>query len=377
MCRLSRLLASLALLLIPNLALHAAEIEVASGLQRYVKEGHLAGAVVVVASTDKILALETVGYADREAKTPMKADSTFWIASMSKPMTAAALMILVDEKKVDLDAPVEKYLPEFKKQMMVTDGFKEYVLLHRPKRLPTVRDLLRHTSGMPFKSDLEDPTLDRFTLRDGVHSYVMTPLQYEPGTKHVYSNAGINTAGRIIEVVSGMPYEQFMEKRLFAPLGMKDTTFWPNEEQVHRLAKSYRPNKDNSALEPTTIDQLQYPLSDSKRQPMPAGGFFSTAADVAAFGQMVLRGGKSPDGKQLISEASVREMTSTQTGAIINEGKGEWGYGLGFSTSRMSKGENVRSWPASAAMGVPSQPIYRSTPSGNSSPFTWSNTQVG
>jgi len=168
----------------------------------------------------------------------------------------------------------------------------------------------------------------------------MTPLQYEPGTKHVYSNAGINTAGRIIEVVRGMPYEQFMEKRLFAPLGMKDTTFWPNEEQVHRLAKSYGPNKDNSALEPTTIDQLQYPLSDSKRQPMPAGGYFSTAADVAAFGQMVLRGGKSPDGKQLISEASVREMTSTQTGAIINEGKGEWGYGLGFSTSRMSKGEN-------------------------------------
>jgi CubicO group peptidase (beta-lactamase class C family) len=266
----------------------------------------------------------------------MQPDNMFWIASMSKPMTAAGLMILVDEKKVELDAPVEKYLPEFKSQMMVVDGFKEYMLLHRPKRLPTVRDLLRHTSGMPFQSELERPTLDRFSLRDGVRSYVMTPLQYEPGTKHVYSNAGINTAGRIIEVVSNMPYEQFMEKRMFAPLGMKDTTFWPNEEQVKRLAKSYRPNKENNGLDPITIGQLQYPLSDLKRQPMPAGGYFSTAADVAAFGQMVLRGGKSSDGKQLISEASVREMTSTQTGEI---NKGEGGYGLGFSTTRKSKGE--------------------------------------
>jgi CubicO group peptidase (beta-lactamase class C family) len=270
----------------------------------------------------------------------MQDNNMFWIASMSKPMTAAGLMILVDEKKVDLDAPVEKYLPEFKSHMMVLFSDNENALLRRPKRPSTVRDLLRHTSGMPFKSDLEDPTLDRFTLRDGVRSYVMTPLQYEPGTKHSYSNAGINTAGRIIEVISKMPYEEFMEKRLFVPLGMKDTTFWPNEEQLKRLAKSYRPNKENNGLTETNLGQLQYPLSDHKRQPMPAGGYFSTAADVAAFGQMLLRGGKTADGKQLLSEASVRAMTSTQTGDIINKGKGEGGYGLGLSTTRMSKGES-------------------------------------
>ncbi len=325
----------------PLLPLRAAEPVVSQGLLPFVEKGSLAGAVVLVASPDKILANEAVGFADREAKVPMKPDDIFWIASMSKPMTAAALMMLVDEKKVDLDAPVEKYLPEFKSQMMVVErDEKKSVLLERPKHLPTVRDLLRHTSGMPFKSDLEDPTLDRFSLRDGVRSYVMTPLQYEPGTKHVYSNAGINTAGRIIEVVSGMPYEVFLERRLCEPLGMKDTTFWPNQEQLKRLAKSYAPDAAKTGLTAITIGQLRYPLSDPTRHPMPAGGYFSTSADVAAFGQMILRGGTTLDGKRLLSEAAVREMTSTQTGDILNKGKGENGYGLGLSTSRMSKGEN-------------------------------------
>src|SRR5258708_14221885 len=95
-------------------------------------------------------------------------------------------------------------------------------------------------------------------LRVAVGSYAMTPLQSEPGTKSQYSNAGINTAGRIIEVVSSMPYEDFLDKRLFGPLGMKDTTFWPNEEQISRLAKSYRPNKEKTGLEETTIGHLYY-----------------------------------------------------------------------------------------------------------------------
>ena len=325
-----------ALVLVPTQQTVAAEPKVSAGLLPFVEKNSLAGAVVLVASPDKVLAIESVGYADREKKRPMQDNDLFWIASMSKPMTAAALMMLVDEKKVDLDSPVENYLPEFKGQMMMIKGEKES---QQPKRPPTVRDLLRHTSGMPFRSDIEEPTLDRFSLSDGAKSYAKTPLQYEPGTKHVYSNAGINTAGRIIEVVSGMPYEEFMEKRLFAPLGMKDTTCVPNEAQLKRLAKSYRPNKENNGLLETTVGQLRYPLSDLTRKPMPAGGYFSTAIDVAAFGQMVLRGGTTPEGKRILSEASVREMTSTQTGDILNKGKGEGGYGLGFSTSRMSKGE--------------------------------------
>jgi CubicO group peptidase (beta-lactamase class C family) len=111
----------------------------------------------------------------------------------------------------------------------------------------------------------------------------MTPLQFEPGTKYQYSNAGINTAGRIIEVVSKTPYEEFLRARLFQPLGMVDTTFKPTERQLARLAKSYKPNAAKTALEETAVTQLAYPLSDPGRHPVPAGGLFSTAHDVMLF----------------------------------------------------------------------------------------------
>jgi CubicO group peptidase (beta-lactamase class C family) len=286
----------------------------------------LAGAVTLVASKDRVLSLEAVGYADVAAKKPMRTDALFWIASMSKPITAAAVMMLVDGGKVKLDDPAEKYLPELK-DLRVADG-KE---LRKPKHPVTVRHLLSHTSGMPFKSAQEEPTLDRLSLRDGVLNYAKTPLQSEPGTRYAYSNAGINTAGRIIEVVSGMPYETFLQKRLFDPLGMKDTTFWPAKEELARLAKSYRPNKEKTGLEEIKITQLRYPLDDRKRQPMPAGGLFSTAADVAAFCRMVLAGGAF-EGKRYLSEKAVREMTTSQTGKLPQS------YGLGWSTPRKPGG---------------------------------------
>ena len=319
------------------LLLPAAEPRIADSLQPFVDNNILAGAVTLVASRDKVLSLEAVGYADVGAKTPMKTDDLFWIASMSKGMTAAAFMMLVDEGKVKLDDPVEKYLPEFKGQWLIAEQDDSHMLLKKPKHPITIREILSHTSGLPFASKLEAPTLDGLPLRVAVGSYAMTPLVYEPDTKFQYANAGINTAGRIIEVVSGMPYEDFMQKRLFEPLGMKDTTFWPTEGQVKRLAKSYRPGKDNKGLEETSIGQLTYPLTDRKRQPMPGGGLFSTASDVGAFCQMVLNGG-TYQGKRCLSEEAVRQMTSTQTGDLLNGGKGENGYGLGWFTSRKSHG---------------------------------------
>ena len=179
---------------------------------------------------------------DVAAKRPMRTDCLFWIASMSKPMTATGLMMLVDEGRVSLDDPVEKYLPEFQGQMLAVEQSPDHVLLKRPAHPITVREVLSHTSGLPFMSRIEHK-IDTYTLSEAAISYALTPLTYQPGTKHVYSNAGINTAGRIIEVVSGMPYEEFMEKRLFQPLGMSDTTFWPNQEQLARLAKSYLPER--------------------------------------------------------------------------------------------------------------------------------------
>ena len=306
--------------------------EIAAALRPFVDAGSLAGAVTLVADKDKVLSRDAVGYADIAAKKPMKADTLFWIASQSKPITAAALMMLVDEGKVKLDDPVAKHLPEFNDQWLVVKQDEAHLLLEKPKRAITIRDILSHTSGMPFASVMERPTLDLLPLRDAVRSYAMTPLRFEPGSKYQYSNAGINTAGRVIEVVSGKSYEEFLENRLFEPLGMKDTTFWPNKEQLTRLAKSYKPNAAKTGLDETTVRQLKYPLDDRKRQPMPAGGLFSTADDIGKFCRMVLGRGRF-DGKRYLSEGAVKQMTSKQTGDSVKEG-----YGLGWSTSGDSFG---------------------------------------
>lgn len=306
--------------------LRAAEPDgVSAVLQPYVEAGNLAGAVTLVADKEKVLDLAAIGYSDVEAKTPIKTDAMFWIASMSKPITATALMLLVDEGKVKLDDPIEKYLQGFKIAMVAAEKDADHVLLKKPKQAPTIRNCLSHTSGMPFGSLMEQPTIDVLPLDAAIRSYVMTPLAYEPGTKFVYSNAGINTAGRIIEVVSKMPYETFLDKRLFEPCGMKDTTFWPNAEQVKRLAKTYKPGPGGKGLEVVSIAPLKHPLSDrSHRYPCPGGGLFSTAGDCGRFCQMLLNGGKVGD-KKIISVESIAEMSKKQTPDAVKEP-----YGLGW-----------------------------------------------
>ena len=299
---------------------------IAYAVQPFVDSNTLAGAVMLVESKDKVLSLEAVGWLDIAQRKPMRTDALFLIASQSKPLTAAALIMLVDEGRVNLDDPVEKYLPEFKGQMLAVEQDADHVLLRKPVHPITVREILIHTSGLPFSSPMEQPTLDGLPLRDAVRSYALVPLQFSPGTKYQYSNAGINTAGRIIEVVSGLPYEQFMEGRLFKPLGMKDTTFWPSARQVKRLAKSYKPAQGKTGLEETLVTQLRYPLSDRvHRFPMPAGGLFSTAIDTAQFCRMILNGGVC-EGKRLLSEEAVRQLTSRQTAPDIKDS-----YGLGFA----------------------------------------------
>ena len=307
---------------------------IAAALQPFVGQNTLAGAVTLVASKDKVLSLEAVGWADINKKKAMQPDSVFWIASMSKAMTAAGLMILVDEGKVKLDDAVEKYLPEYAGQMLAVKGEDGRYELKKPSQPITVRQILSHTSGLPFKSSIEQPVLDIYTLRQRTISYAVTPLQTEPGAAYQYSNAGINTAGMIIEIVSGMKYEEFMNERLLEPLGMKDTTFWPDEDQVVRLAKSYRPNEAKDGLEEFPISQLTYPLTNTKRQCMPAGGYFSTAMDVSKFCRMLLNKGKL-EGKRILSEESVKQMTMVQSGeAKWKDHLADYGFGLKITTNQ-------------------------------------------
>jgi CubicO group peptidase (beta-lactamase class C family) len=233
--------------------------------------------------------------------------------------------------------------------MVVAESDTRLVVLKKPAHPITVRNILSHTSGLVGRSPLEGK-LDSLPLREGTVTYALSPLQFEPGTKYEYCNPGINTAGRLIEVVSGVPYEDFMRQRLFEPLGMTDTTFWPTDEQLKRLAKSYKPGAGGKGLEETPVTQLTYPLTDRKRHPYPAGGLYSTAADVAVFCRMILRGGEL-DGKRYVSESAVRAMTSTQTGNLLNQGKGENGYGLGWSTSKASNGDSGPAVPGPCGHG--------------------------
>lgn len=307
----------------------------AAALQPFVDQQVLPGAVMLVVKKDGVVDVEAVGYSDVAAKTPMRTDDLFWIASMSKPLTAVAVMMLVEEGRIDLDGPVTKYLPEFEKLTVVEKGVKG-ATPRAPKSPLLVRHLLSMAGGMRFSSEMEKPALDQGTLEERVKSYAAMPLDYDPGTRYQYSNASINTAARIIEVVTGQPFEKFLDERLLIPLGMTNTTFWPSEEQLKHLAKSYTGNTDKSALQKVKVDQLTYPLPARTRQPMPAGGLFSTAADVGKFGRMMLNGG-TLDGRRYLKEETVKAMMAKQ--APAREGE-NLSYGYGFRTDGQTYGHS-------------------------------------
>jgi CubicO group peptidase (beta-lactamase class C family) len=314
----------------------------------YMENREIAGAVVLTANGDRMIDREVIGYADIAAHKPMKEDDLFWVASMGKAITATAVMMLVDEGKLSLGDPVEKYLPEFKGQMVSSSpnlgpadsppastnagaNVNTPPRLEAPRHPITIRELLSHTAGLPFSSAREKAALDALPLRTSVASYAAEPLRFQPGMKYSYSNEGFNTAGRIVEVVSGMPFEVFLQKRLFSPLGMKDTTFRPDGEQLERLAKSYESGNTEQNLREVPIDQLTYPLSNrARRHPFPAGGLFSTADDMVRFCQMMLNEGTF-QGRRYLSAESVRLITTKETGDAVSKQYGlGWNVGDGF-----------------------------------------------
>lgn len=341
----------ISLVVVSFASLHAADSPsaIAPVLQSLVNDQIVPGVVTLVANRDGVVAFDKAGYSSLAKKTPMRDDCLFWIASMSKSLTGTALMMLVDEGKLSLDDPVEKYLPEFKGQVIAGPDGNDPP--HPPKHPITVREIMCHTSGLVLAND---KTLKRtHILKDDVVEYASRPLRQEPGTKYEYNNCGINTGGRLIEVISGLSYADFMKTRLFDPLGMKDTTCWPNEEQAARLAHTAKMTDDRKGLVEIDLDNHVTPeaiakFSDGvpvpravtsdmgfgiafdygKRYAMPAGGYFSTAHDLGRFCRMLLRGGEL-DGKRYLSEQSVRVMASSQ----LSDTKlsAQESYGIGWS----------------------------------------------
>ena len=301
-------------------------------MQAFVKDKVISGSVTAIATKDKILSHETVGYADLKTKEAMRADHLFWIASMTKPMAAVCVLQLQEEGKLSFEDPVEKHLPEFKNQWKMDQREGGKLILKRPARPIAIRDLLTHTSGL---ANTDTPRTES-TLGELVMSYSKTPLNFEPGSKWSYSNAGINTLGRIVEVVSRIPFAEFLQKRVFDPCGMKDTTFWPTPAQAKRVAKSYRPD-NNGELQQVEVRFLAGGISNRKRTPYPAGGLYSTAGDVTLFYQMMLNGG-TLNGNRVLKKETADLMTRTQTGDIKTGFVDGMSWGLGFQVVKEPMG---------------------------------------
>ena len=303
-------------------------------MKEFVEKGTAAGFVTLVARHGHVASLEAVGYLDREAKTPMRTDSLFRIASMTKPMTVAGLMILVDEARISLLDPVEKYLPEFKGIKLNPCGAGRSGAgceLVDPPRPFTVRDLMTHTSGLPGSGASAGPEPVR-SLADRVRTGARVTLLAEPGTVWNYSNLGYATLGRLIEVVSGQPYDQFMEERLFQPLGLTDTAFFPPLDKASRQAVTYTLDGEGK------LTRAASPATLAVRIPAPEGGLWSTAADQSHFYQMLLNKG-TLNGKRILSAAAVNAMTTNQTGDLKGaEFAPGLGMGFGFGVVREALG---------------------------------------
>jgi CubicO group peptidase (beta-lactamase class C family) len=334
--------------------------QLTQAFEGYVEKGQLPGAVVLIARKDKVAYLKTFGFRDREQKIPMTADSIFRIASMTKPIVSVGAMILAEEGKLDIAAPVSNYLPEFKglqvraEQVDPGTGKKE-VVMQAQVRPMTVQDLLRHTAGLVYPPPLGNgPIPDAYrdanildrntTLAEMVTKISKIPLAHQPGEVWDYSTS-VDVLGRVIEVVSGMDLDRFIEERVTRPLGMMSTGFYVREADRDRLAQ---PQVDpTTGKRPFMFDATQKPKLFSG-----GGGAVSTASDYLLFCRMLLHGGEL--GKtHLLSSSTIHLMTSNALKPGIEyapavtqrfndlgptSAMGQ-GFGLGFAV-RTEAGEN-------------------------------------
>jgi CubicO group peptidase (beta-lactamase class C family) len=304
--------------------------------QAQVDAGAFSGAVAAIARNGKVAYLRAVGFRDRAKTVPLQSDAIFWIASMTTPVTSVATMMLVEEGKLDLAAPVHQYLPELRDMMVgveTTDpaSGQGKLALEPLKRPMTVEDLLRHTSGLVYfdrgtsavhklyrDSGLYNKGLARnTTLKDFVSRVARLPLAHQPGEVWEYGHSA-DVLGRVIEIVSGQPLDQFLDSRVFKPLRMVDTGFWVPPGKLARLidppvGAPIRPDRD--VTKPTTLFSG-------------GGGLVSTAADYLRFCQMLLNGGEL-DGVRVLTPATVRRMTTNALPPEIHFANGST-FGLGF-----------------------------------------------
>jgi CubicO group peptidase (beta-lactamase class C family) len=289
-------------------------------IQRHIDSHDISGAVTVVARKGRLAHLEAHGLMDLDTKKAMSRDMLFWIASMTKPITGVSILMLMEEGKLRLSDPVSKFIPEFR-------GIKVAVMQERPggrggpateplfytvpaTREITIQDLLSHVSGLVSGGAASAAELAKVarrpgeTLADYIPRLGATPLDFQPGSRWSYSpGAGFETLGRIVEIVSGQKYDQFLRQRIFDPLGMKDITFHPAAEQMGRVTTMY--HRENNGL--TKVDTSARVNNTSYFSG--AGGLMSDAEDYLQFGEMLANGGQL-NGKRLLGPKTVELMSA-------------------------------------------------------------------
>ena len=325
--------------------LSASRLErIADNVQHAIDDKRIAGAVTLVVRHGKVAWFDAQGTADREAGTPMQKDSIFRICSMTKPITSTAVMMLYEEGKFLLDDPVSKFLPEFKDPKILKKSADGQTTTVAASREITIRDLLRHTSGIVYQwnPDLGQLYKDHNvasgltvydgTIADSVRNLAALPLAFNPGERWEYG-LSVDVLGRLVEVVSGMPLDEFFRTRILDPLGMKDTFFYLPDDKVARLATAYA-WLDGKGLvrfpetplnEGAMVYSAEYPIQGPKKLFSGGAGLCSTAMDYARFCQMILDGGKLGD-VRILSRKSVELMSHDQLGKI----NPDFGFGLGF-----------------------------------------------
>ncbi|HEU0158525.1 MAG TPA: serine hydrolase domain-containing protein [Hyphomicrobiaceae bacterium] len=308
-------------------------------LQSEIGKGTMPGAVLMIQRNGKVAYFEALGVQDPERKTPMRQDTIFRIYSMSKPITTTAAMMLVEQGRLALADPVQKYLPEFKDVQVGEEKPDKTLELVAPRRPMTVQDLMRHTAGLTYgffgegavkkayreaNLDAGDPTTAEFVAR-----LAKLPLVYQPGTTWDYSHA-TDVLGRVVEVVAGKPLSAALREMLFLPLGMTDTSFYLEDPSKYpRLAEPFAADRSIGA------GAVLNDPREVKKYESGGGGLLSTTADYARFLSMLANGGEL-DGKRYLSPKTVAYMTSDHMGDVIKRGPYDlvgpgYKFGLGFA----------------------------------------------
>lgn len=316
----------------------------ASRMKRYVDDGQIAGIVSLIARRGRVVHFEKVGMANSAANQPMQDDTIFRIYSMTKPITSTAVLMLLEEGRFRLSDPVADYLPQFKDARVLDQGGIDGANLIVPRRPMTIRHLLTHTAGLSYGFD-ENFYVDRhyvervwnamdenpgMTLADWVGAMAKLPLAYHPGERYRYSVA-TDVLGYLVEVVSGQPFAQFLQQRIFEPLSMSDTFFTVPANKLKRFAANYGPD-DNGGLKVIDEPSASHFAKETTR-PSGGGGLLSTTGDYLRFAQMLLNQGEL-DGARLLGRKTVELMTTNHlpNGVFVdNDPATGLGFGLGVS----------------------------------------------